>query len=70
MSIFVHDELEHRYIREKYINGNNYLWIHVKKLNLDIGIIYKPGDTNTNEFINDLEEELNKKKELCLVILI
>ncbi|KAI8429321.1 hypothetical protein MSG28_007816 [Choristoneura fumiferana] len=62
VSIFVHNDLKHHLLEESYTNGNNYLWIHIDKLDLDIGVIYKPGDTNHSSFLDDFELNLQRKR--------
>lgn len=61
VSIFVHNDLTHNLIEEQYIGGNNYLWIHINKHNLDVGLVYRPGDTNDKEFIETYGTQQRKR---------
>lgn len=62
VSIYAHNSIKHHKIEDKYICGNNFLWIHADRQSLDIAVIYKPGHTNTDEFIHIYEAQLEKMK--------
>ncbi|KAI8433970.1 hypothetical protein MSG28_012121, partial [Choristoneura fumiferana] len=64
VSIYIHKNISHNFIGEKYANGNNYLWLHTHKLDLNIGLIYKPGDTQMDAFLEDFERQLPQRKEI------
>lgn len=61
VTIFAHNSLMHYITECKYSDGNNYLWIKVDRLSLDVGVIYKPGDTDINDFLNSYERQLNQR---------
>lgn len=60
VSIFVHNNLEHRLIKEQCLDDTHYLWVHVNKFSLNIGAIYKPNKTNMNSFLEIYSEQLQK----------
>ena len=62
VSIFVHNNLTHQLSESTFLEGKNYLWIYIEQLSLNVGVIYKPGDTNINEFISTYETQLDKSK--------
>ncbi|CAK1543177.1 unnamed protein product [Leptosia nina] len=62
VSAYIHNDLKHNLSESKYIGGNNYLWIQLERYALEIGVIYKPGDTNFKEFLNTYEEQLQQRK--------
>lgn len=45
VSLFVHDSLQSNQIDNIVLDDNHYLWVHLDKMSLDIGVIYKPGRT-------------------------
>lgn len=62
VSIFIHNNLKHNLIESIYQDGINYLWIQVEKLAIDIGIIYNPGKTNLEKFLETYETQLRLRK--------
>ncbi|XP_045452345.1 uncharacterized protein LOC123661426 [Melitaea cinxia] len=57
-----------KYIKEELEeNGNHYLWISIDKLSLNIGAIYKPGETNLKDFLNKYITQLNKRKRSIIL---
>jgi hypothetical protein len=60
VSIFVHNDLRHNLVEERFEEGNHYLWIHVAKYSLNIGAIYKPGRTSTTKFLDTYSIQLAK----------
>ncbi|KOB76313.1 Cytochrome P450 protein, partial [Operophtera brumata] len=62
VSIFIHNSLDHKLTEEKYTDGNHFLWILLKKISLNIGLIYKPGRTNFNKFSKTFEQQLEQRK--------
>ncbi|KOB71476.1 putative tick transposon, partial [Operophtera brumata] len=56
VSIFVHNDLKHNLIGEQYIGGNNYLWVHINKHNLNVGL----------EFIETYGTQLHEKKRAII----
>lgn len=51
VSIFIHNNFTFEITGSVYCDRNNYLWIHINKLALHIGLIYKPPDTNVQKFL-------------------
>lgn len=66
VSIFAHNDITHQLSEESYSQGNNFLWIHVDKLCLDIGVLYKPGYTNVDNFIEMYEAQLKKRRRAII----
>ncbi|XP_045449098.1 uncharacterized protein LOC123657621 [Melitaea cinxia] len=62
VSAYVHNNLKHRLIESTYQGGNNYLWVHIEQCAVDIGLLYKPGDTNFEQFIKDYDSQLQQRK--------
>lgn len=62
VSAFIHNDLKHCVIESLYSGGNNYLWIKLEKLALEIGLVYYPGDTNINDFLDALDIQLQSRK--------
>ncbi|CAH2208031.1 jg196, partial [Pararge aegeria aegeria] len=62
VSIFAHNSLKHNFIEELSQDDNHYLWIHLEKLSLDIGAIYKPGRTNVKNFLDTFSLQLDRRK--------
>ncbi|OWR55621.1 hypothetical protein KGM_200229 [Danaus plexippus plexippus] len=60
--IYVHDSLNHNFVNESYIGGNNYLWDHLERYALDVGLIYYPGDTNFSRFLENFGNQLQLYK--------
>lgn len=61
VSIYVHNNLEHSLSESCYTDGNNYLWVHLKKYTLDIGLVYNPGDTNFKNFLDVFNSKLQHR---------
>lgn len=61
VSAYVHNNLKHSLSESSYTDGNNYLWIRLQNYALEIGIIYKPGDTNFQKFIEVYNSQLNQR---------
>lgn len=62
VSIFVHNDLKHHFLDDQYEDGNHYLWIHLEKLSLDIGAIYKPPVSNVKKILETYATHLAKRK--------
>ncbi|XP_045776350.1 uncharacterized protein LOC123874859 isoform X2 [Maniola jurtina] len=62
VSIFAINKMKHNLIEEFSQDDNHYLWIHLEKLSVDVGAIYKPGRTNVKNFLDTLSIQLNSKK--------
>lgn len=62
VSIYVHQSIKHELTEEYFENGNHYLWIYVQKLSLNIGAIYRPGETNINNFLKIYSSQLERRK--------
>ncbi|KAI5631636.1 endonuclease-reverse transcriptase domain-containing protein [Phthorimaea operculella] len=66
VSIYVHNNLEHNFIEELTEDDNHYLWVHLKRFSLDIGAIYKPGRTNSDNFLETYTQQLQKRKRVIV----
>lgn len=62
VSIYVHDSIKHEVTEELFENGNHYLWLYIDKLSLNIGAVYKPGDTNLQNFLDLYSPQLERRK--------
>lgn len=62
VSTFVHDSLNHTPLHAAYVGGNNYLWVHLERFSLDVGLVYNPGDTNFSEFLDNFGQQLQEHK--------
>lgn len=61
VSIYVHNSIKHSHDEDIYKDGNNYLWIKLPRFALDVGVIYKPGDTNHASFMDTFSQQLEKR---------
>ncbi|KAI5642730.1 endonuclease-reverse transcriptase domain-containing protein [Phthorimaea operculella] len=66
VSAYVHNDLKHTLIDSVYSGGNNFLWVKLQKYALDIGIVYNPGDTNFDDFIETLDTQIQQRKRALL----
>lgn len=66
VSIFVHESMKHSFIEDLCEQDNHFLWIHLNKYCLDIGVIYKPERTNHNDFIETYTLQVQKRKRIIL----
>lgn len=62
VSAYIHNDIKHYPIESTYEEGNNYLWIYLEKLALNIGVIYKPGHTNLENFLKVYGTQLQQRK--------
>lgn len=62
VSAYVHNDLKHNLSMAVYAGGNNYLWIHHERYDLEVGVVYNPGDTNFQEFLQTYEDQLQQRK--------
>lgn len=62
VSIYVHNSLKHELINEQCEDGNHFLWIHLEKLSLDIGAIYKQPASNVQKFLDNYAIHLTTRK--------
>lgn len=62
VSIFIHNSIKYEITEELCENGNHFLWIHIDKLSLNIGAIYKPGDTNLSNFLDIYSTQLERRR--------
>lgn len=67
VSLYIHNNIKHNFIDSKCEDDNHYLWVHVEKFCLDIGVIYKPDRTNNKKFLEHLSEQLQNKKRLIII---
>lgn len=62
VSIYVHNSLQHNLIEDLYDNDNHFLWIHINRFSLDIGVVYKPERTNNDLFLETYSMQLERRK--------
>ncbi|KOB66807.1 putative tick transposon, partial [Operophtera brumata] len=62
VSAYVHNNLKHSLSESNYTGGNNYLWIQLEKYALQVGVIYKPGDTNFKNFLEVYDLQLQQRQ--------
>lgn len=67
VSIYVHNSIKSEVTEEISQHGNHYLWIHIDKLSLNIGAIYKPGETNLNNFIDIYSAQLEQRRRTIVL---
>ncbi|KAH9635671.1 hypothetical protein HF086_001462 [Spodoptera exigua] len=51
----------------QYENNNHYLWIYLQKFDLNIGVIYKPGDTDVKAFLDTYAPQLERRRRTIVV---
>ncbi|KAL0810050.1 hypothetical protein ABMA28_010870 [Loxostege sticticalis] len=66
VSAYVHNDLKHCLSESKYVGGNNYLWIHLEKYGLDVGVVYNPGHTNFKDFLEEYELQLENRRRAII----
>ncbi|XP_045453918.1 uncharacterized protein LOC123663272 [Melitaea cinxia] len=66
VSIFIHKNFTFDVTESLYNDTNNYLWIYINKLALNIGLVYRPPDTNVNDFLDRFSTYLEQRKR-CVV---
>ncbi|CAH2093499.1 unnamed protein product [Euphydryas editha] len=63
VSAYIHNDIKHYPIVQlTYEEGNNYLWIHLERLALNIGVVYKLGHTNLENFLKIYGKQLQQRK--------
>ncbi|CAF4833004.1 unnamed protein product [Pieris macdunnoughi] len=62
VSIYVHNSLEHNLSESIYQDGNNYLWVQLKRYKIEVGVIYYPGNTNYNQFLEAYTQQLRRRR--------
>ncbi|KAL0860028.1 hypothetical protein ABMA27_010343 [Loxostege sticticalis] len=68
VSIFVTNQIEHHLIEEMTDDDdNNFLWIYLKKFSIEIGVVYKPGRTNSRRFLDTYALQLSRKKRAVII---
>lgn len=60
--MFVHNNIKHSLIEEYCLDDTHYLWIHVQKFSLDLGVIYKPNTANMKNFLEVYSQQLQSKR--------
>lgn len=65
--MYVHNNLKHEHIVDQCEDKNHYLWIHLGKLSLDIGVVYKQPAANTQKFLETYASNLLKRKRIVVV---
>lgn len=61
VSAYIHNNLKHSMSDSEYLDGNNYLWIRLENYSVEIGIIYNPGHTNYQNFLETFSNQLQKR---------
>lgn len=51
---------------KQLINQNEYLWIHLEKYDLNVGVVYKPPSTKISDFIEFYNQQLEKKRRVLV----
>lgn len=67
VSVYVHNDIKHSLKEKHYIAGNNYLWLHIDKLSIDIGVVYKPERDKLKEFLATYEQQLERTKRAIVL---
>lgn len=62
VSIYIHDSIGYEVTENTVENNNHYLWVSIDKLSLNIGGIYRPGDTNLTDFMDTYVAQLEQRK--------
>ncbi|KOB78836.1 putative tick transposon [Operophtera brumata] len=66
VSAFIHNNLKHSLSESIYLDGNNYLWIRLEKLALEVGVVYYPGDTSYRTFLEAYESQLQQRSRAII----
>lgn len=66
VSIYVHNTMQFNRIEDNYTHGSNFLWIHIKKLSLNIGAIYRPPDANIKDFIDIYSSQIERTQRAII----
>lgn len=53
--------MKHEISEELDSDGNNFLWVHIKKFSIDIGAVYRQPSSNMGVFLNTYETQLSKR---------
>ncbi|CAH2086135.1 unnamed protein product [Euphydryas editha] len=61
VSAYIHNNLKSNLSESIYSGGNNYLWVQLEKYALEIGVVYNPGHTNFNDFLDLYESQLQHR---------
>lgn len=67
VSIYTHKTIKCDVTENLVENGNHYLWLKIDKLSLNIGAIYKPPDTNVNNFLEEFNTQLETRKRSIIL---
>lgn len=67
VSIFVHNNINHSHVEDICLDGNHFLWVHLKKHCLDIGVVYRKPDTNIKQFLEEYSRQIHKRKRAIIV---
>lgn len=67
VSIFVHNCLTHTLLEDLCEDGNHYLWVHINKYSLDIGVIYRAPKTNNDDFLEKYSLQLLRRKRAIVI---
>ncbi|CAK1585636.1 unnamed protein product [Parnassius mnemosyne] len=67
VSIYIHNSIKYDLTEELTESGNHYLWIYINKFALNIGGIYKPGESNVNKFLDIYSNQLETRKRAIVL---
>lgn len=67
VSIYIRQDLRHNIIENVCRNDNHFLWIHMEKFCIDLGVVYKPERTNTDQFLELFSDQLQQRKRAIVM---
>jgi hypothetical protein len=67
VSVFVHNNLKHCHTEDTNLDGNHFLWVHLEKLSLDIGVVYRKPDVNIEKFLEEYSSQINKRSRAVVI---
>lgn len=62
----MHNELKHELIEEHSEDNNHFLWVHLDRLSLDIGVVYKQPAANVKKFLEIYTNHIMKRKRIIM----
>lgn len=62
VSIFVHNSLNYTITENMQEDNKHYLWIYIKQLSLNLGVVYNPDKTNQERFLAHYATQLESRK--------
>ncbi|CAH2093957.1 unnamed protein product [Euphydryas editha] len=61
VSVFVRNDVRHTHIEDVCVDGNHFLWVHLKKFSLDIGAVYRKPNSNAQKFLDEYSKQISAK---------